>query len=58
MNHTYNSEACPILKILLEADAVWNFSRHTLHQATAIPNSKNVPVIWFEYLNSMKQSPS
>jgi hypothetical protein len=35
MNHTYNSEACSILKILLEADAVWNFSRHILHQATA-----------------------
>jgi hypothetical protein len=42
-NRTYNSEACSILKVLLKADTVWNFSRHALHQATATQNSETVP---------------
>jgi hypothetical protein len=40
MNHTYNGEACTFLKILLETDAVWNFSRYTLNQATATSSSE------------------
>jgi hypothetical protein len=44
-NHTYNGEACPFFKILLKADAIWNFSRHTLHQAAATSSSENYQLV-------------